>query len=79
VEPGHLDAIAGVAAIAIERAQLLEQRKSAELARQSEELKSALLASLGHDLRTPLTAIRVAASNLQAQWLATAIAASRAT
>jgi two-component system sensor histidine kinase KdpD len=35
-------------------------------------LKSALLASLGHDLRTPLTAIRVAASNLQASWLAEA-------
>ena len=35
------------------------------LTRQSEELKTALLASLGHDLRTPLTAIRVAASNLR--------------
>jgi len=70
IEPGTLDAIAGVAAIAIERAQFLEERKSAEIARQSEELKSALLASLAHDLRTPLTAIRVAASNLQASWLA---------
>jgi two-component system, OmpR family, sensor histidine kinase KdpD len=69
VEPGTLDALGGVAAIAIERAQFLEERKSAELARQSEELKSALLASLGHDLRTPLTAIRVAAANLQASWL----------
>lgn len=69
VEPGTLDALGGVAAIAIERAQFLRERKSAELARQSEELKSALLASLGHDLRTPLTAIRVAASNLQALWL----------
>ena len=69
VDPGSLDALGGVAAIAIERAQLLEERKAAELARQSEELKSALLASLGHDLRTPLTAIRVAASNLQASWL----------
>src|SRR4029079_180005 len=69
VEPGTLDALAGVAAIAVERAQLLDERKAAELARQSEELKSALLASLGHDLRTPLTAIRVAASNLQASWL----------
>lgn len=68
VEPGTLDALAGVAAIAIERAQFLEERKAAELARQSEELKSALLASLGHDLRTPLTAIRIAASNLQASW-----------
>ena len=70
VEPGTLDALAGVVAIAIERAQFLEERKAAELARQSEELKSALLASIGHDLRTPLTAIRVAASNLQAAWLA---------
>ena len=69
IEPGTLDAIAGVAAIAIERVQFLEERKSAEVARKSEEMKSALLASLGHDLRTPLTAIRVAATNLQAAWL----------
>jgi len=69
VDPGSLDALGGVVAIAIERAQFLDERKAAELARQSEELKSALLASLGHNLRTPLTAIRVAASNLQASWL----------
>ena len=56
-------------ALALERLQLLEERKSAELARKSEEMKSALLASLAHDLRTPLTAIRVAATNLQASWL----------
>jgi len=68
LEPGTFDAIAGIAAIALERAQFLDERKSAELARQSEELKSALLASLGHDLRTPLTAIRVAAGNLQGSW-----------
>ncbi len=69
VEAGTLDALAGVVAIAIERAQFLEERKTAELTRQSEELKTALLASLGHDLRTPLTAIRVAASNMKATWL----------
>ena len=68
IETGTFDALTGIVAIAIERAQFLDERKSAELARQSEELKSALLASLGHDLRTPLTAIRVAASNLQAAW-----------
>ncbi len=56
-------------ALAIERAELIEERKAAEMARKSEELKSALLASLGHDLRTPLTAIRVAATNLQQSWL----------
>ena len=69
VEPGTLDTLAGVVAIAIERMRFLEERKSAELTRQSEELKTALLAALGHDLRTPLTAIRVAAGNLKATWL----------
>jgi two-component system sensor histidine kinase KdpD len=69
IEPGTLDTLAGVVAIAIERMRFLEERKSAELTRQSEELKSALLASLGHDLRTPLTAIRVAAGNLKSTWL----------
>jgi len=68
IEPGSLDALAGLVAIAIERAQFLDQRKNAELARQREELKSALLASLAHDLRTPLTAIRVAADNLRSSW-----------
>jgi len=33
------------------------------------ELKSALLASLSHDLKTPLTAVTVAANNLNAAWL----------
>lgn len=70
VEPGTLDALAAVVAIAIERASLLDARKAAEVAQRGEELKTALLASLGHDLRTPLTAIRVAASNLQSVNLA---------
>jgi two-component system, OmpR family, sensor histidine kinase KdpD len=65
VEPAMLDALAGVAAIAIERGRFLEARTAADIARRGEELKSALLASLGHDLRTPLTAIRIAAGNLR--------------
>jgi two-component system sensor histidine kinase KdpD len=66
VDPGTLDAIAGLAAIAIERAKMLEERQDSERLRQGAELKSALLASLGHDLKTPLTAITVAAGNLRA-------------
>jgi two-component system sensor histidine kinase KdpD len=66
VEPGTLDTLAGLAAIAIERAQLLGERQAGEMARQSDQLKSALLASISHDLRTPLTAIRVAAANVDA-------------
>ena len=40
-------------------------REALAVTKKSEELKSALLSSLSHDLRTPLTAIRVAATNLQ--------------
>lgn len=69
IEPGTLDTLAGMAAIAIERAELLEERKTGELTRQREELQTALLASLSHDLRTPLTAIRVAASNVRSSAL----------
>lgn len=65
-ESGTLDAIAGLTAIAIERAKMLEERRDAERVRQGAELKTALLASLGHDLKTPLTAISVAAGNLRA-------------
>ncbi|HTM34925.1 MAG TPA: ATP-binding protein [Vicinamibacterales bacterium] len=66
VEPGTLDALAGVVAIAVERVRFLGELKAGALARQEEQLKTALLASLSHDLRTPLTAINVAASNLKA-------------
>ena len=44
---------------------MLEERREAALLRQSEELKTTLLASLGHDLRTPLTAIRIGVENLK--------------
>lgn len=68
--PQTLDALSGIVAIAIERIHFLDELKAREMARQGEELKTALLASIAHDLRTPLTAIRVAAENLQADWLA---------
>jgi two-component system sensor histidine kinase KdpD len=65
LDAGALDALAGVVAIAIERAQFLGEREAADLQRQRGELASTLLASLSHDLKTPLTAIRVAVENLR--------------
>jgi two-component system, OmpR family, sensor histidine kinase KdpD len=64
VDVGTLDAVAGVVAIAIERTQFLLEREAAELVRQKADLAATLLASLSHDLKTPLTAIRVAVENL---------------
>jgi two-component system, OmpR family, sensor histidine kinase KdpD len=69
LEAGTRDAIAGIVAIAFERSEFLEERRGAELSRQRAELSSALLASLSHDLRTPLTAIRTAVSNLDSDAL----------
>ena len=62
---GTLDAVAGVVAIAIERAEFLADRDAAALVRQKADLAASLLASLSHDLRTPLTAVRVAVENLR--------------
>ena len=62
---GTLDAVAGVVAIAIERAQFLAERDAAALVKQKADLAGTLLAALSHDLRTPLTAIRVAVDNLR--------------
>jgi two-component system sensor histidine kinase KdpD len=64
LEPTTLEAIAGLVALALERARFLQEVSRTEALRQSDELKSALLASVSHDLRTPLTSIRAAVDNL---------------
>lgn len=64
LDPGVLDALGGVVAIAIERAHFLTEREAAATLKQRADLAATLLASLSHDLRTPLTAIRVAVANL---------------
>ena len=64
VERETLDAMAGLVALALERARFLKELSRTEALRQSNELKSALLASVSHDLRTPLTSIRASIDNL---------------
>ena len=58
------DAIASLAAIALERVRSFEKQSHAEAARQSEQLRSAVLDALAHAFKTPLTAIRTASSGL---------------
>jgi len=58
------ESIGNLVAIALERAAALERTSRLEASRQSERLRSALLDSITHDLRTPLTAIRAAATTL---------------
>lgn len=64
LERGTVEAIAGLVALALERARFLEEVSRTEALRQSDELKTAILASVSHDLRTPLTSIRAAVDSL---------------
>jgi two-component system sensor histidine kinase KdpD len=59
--PGLVSAVAGLAAVALERGRLIETALEAEGLRRSDELKTALLRGVSHEFRTPLTAIRTAA------------------
>jgi two-component system, OmpR family, sensor histidine kinase KdpD len=61
------EAIGSLVAIALERAAALERTSHMEAAREGERLHTALLDSVTHDLRTPLTSIRAAASTLLSQ------------
>jgi two-component system sensor histidine kinase KdpD len=61
------EAIGSMVSVALERAAALERSSRLEAARESERLRSALVDSVTHDLRTPLTAIRAAATTLQNQ------------
>jgi len=60
-----LEAFAGQAALAIERARLADQAHKAQLIQATEQLQTALLNSISHDLRTPLVTITGTLSSLQ--------------
>ena len=60
-----LNALLDQAAIALERAELMEDRARSRARAETEALRSALLTSLGHDLKTPLTSIRGALATLR--------------
>lgn len=59
-----LEAIGSLVAIAMEHARAVQQLGQAEASRQGERLRTALLDAVTHALRTPLTSIKGAATNL---------------
>ncbi len=59
-----LEAIAGLAALAVTRIQLAGQAREVQTLAESERLRTALFNSLSHDLRTPLASIIGAVSGL---------------
>lgn len=64
MSPMVVDAVASIAAIALERSHSLEKETRAEAARQSEQLRTAVLDALAHAFKTPLTTILAASSGL---------------
>lgn len=62
-----LDAFASLAALAVERANLVEETEHAHVEVEKERMRSSLLSSVSHDLRTPLAGITGAASSLLAE------------
>ena len=73
VDPGYLlspeqrmfmDAVTDQIALALERDQLTQSARKAQLQAETENLRSSLLSSVSHDLRTPLAVITGASSSL---------------
>ncbi len=59
-----LETLASQTALALERAQLVDETQKANIAIETERLRNTLLSSISHDLRTPLAAITGSASSL---------------
>jgi two-component system sensor histidine kinase KdpD len=64
LSPLVVDALASLAAIAIDRYQWFEKEERAEIAKKKEQLRATVLDALAHELKTPLTAVQTASSGL---------------
>jgi two-component system sensor histidine kinase KdpD len=62
-----MEALSGLIAMSIERAEALENSARSEAAKETERLRTALLDSVTHELRTPLTSIKASITSLLSQ------------
>lgn len=60
-----LASVGRLVALAVEREKFLEERTHLEALRESDALKTSLLRAVSHDLRTPITAIRLGLERLR--------------
>jgi len=65
----RLDSFVGQVSSALERNNLFLQLEARRIDIENEKNRSALLSAVSHDLRTPLTAIKGAASSLMGDWI----------
>ena len=63
--PAVLEPAVRLLALAVERERLLRESAHLEAVRESDALKTALLRAVSHDLRTPLTSMRLEIENLE--------------
>jgi two-component system sensor histidine kinase KdpD len=64
LSPVVVDALAALAALAIDRYQWFEKEERAEAAKSSEQLRATVMDALAHEFKTPLTAVQTASSGL---------------
>ncbi len=64
VQMRAVDSVAAQAALAVERVQLAEEARQAQMQAEAERLQATMLNAVSHDLQTPLASIRGALDNL---------------
>lgn len=64
LSPLVVDALASLAAIAIDRHQWFDKEERAETSKRGEQLRATVMDALAHEFKTPLTAVQTASSGL---------------
>jgi two-component system sensor histidine kinase KdpD len=64
MNPLVVDALAALAAIAVDRHQWFDKEERAETAKKGEQLRATVMDALAHEFKTPLTAVQTASSGL---------------
>jgi two-component system sensor histidine kinase KdpD len=64
ISPLVVDALASLAAIAIDRHQWFDKEERSETSKKGEQLRATVMDALAHEFKTPLTAVQTASSGL---------------